>query len=201
MNASAIVLAGGRSSRMGADKAQLDFGGVPILRRIVEELHRTFADVIVVAAPMSTRNVDLTGVKVIHDEVEFAGPLNALRRGLVASDHEIAFACSCDLPLLNADLAAALCAMIENREAVVPLIDGRDQMLCAAYRKRIAAQIAKLAASGQTRMRALLEVLDVQRVDESGLRAIDPELSSFINVNTPEEYARALSLFEARKRA
>ena len=201
MIASAIVLAGGRSSRMGIDKAQLDFGGVPILRRIVDELHRRFDDVIVVAAPERIRGIDLVDVKIIHDEEEFAGPLDALRRGLDAAQHESVFACSCDLPFLSADVAGALCAMLEAHDAAIPIIDGRDQTLCAAYRKSATGRIARLGASGETRMRSLLDVLDVRRVGEAELREIDPGLHSFINVNTPEEYARALSILATRKLA
>lgn len=201
MIASAIVLAGGRSSRMGIDKAQLDFGGVTILRRIVHELHRRFDDVIVVAGPERIRGIDLVDVKIIHDEVEFAGPLDALRRGLDAAQHEIVFACSCDLPLLKSEVAVALCEMVETHAAAIPIVDGHDQMLCAAYRKSVAAQLGTLAASGETRMRSLLDVLDVRRVGEAELREFDPGLHSFINVNTPEEYARALSILETRRLA
>ena len=81
--ASAIVLAGGRSSRMGQPKAALDFGAVPILTRIICELKRRFAEIVVVAAPESEESlqIDLPAIKVVRDEIAYQGPLDALRRG------------------------------------------------------------------------------------------------------------------------
>jgi molybdenum cofactor guanylyltransferase len=199
ITASAIILAGGRSLRMGTSKAALDFGGVPILRRIVDELRRRLLEVIVVSAPDASPGpaIEVHDARVIHDDLAFAGPLDALRRGLLAASHEIAFACSCDLPLLNADLATAICTMVGNREAAIPKVDGRDQPLCAAYRTSVAASIARMVGDGEKRMLALIDTLDTRRVNESELRPFDPDLRSFINVNTPEDYARALKLIGA----
>jgi len=181
---------------MGADKAQLDFGGVPILRRVAHELARRFAEIIVVVAPDGA-GIERAGVKLIHDEEQFAGPLEALRRGLLASSNAIAFACSCDLPLMKAELATRLCELIGDHDAAIPLVDGREQVLCAAYRRDAAGKIAGLIARGEKRMLALLDELNVRGVDAAELRNIDPQLRSFINVNTPEDYARALAIFRA----
>ena len=193
MDASAIVLAGGRSSRMGANKAQLDFGGVPIVRRIVQELGQRFGEIILVAGPDGP-GIKLAGVKLIHDEEQFAGPLDALRRGLLASSNGIAFACSCDLPLMKAELAAKLCELIGDHDAAIPLVEGRNQVLCAAYKKAAARTIGELVAGGEKRMQSLLDTLNFLPIDDRVLRKVDPALRSFINVNTPEDYARAISL-------
>ena len=82
VGASAIVVAGGRSSRMGRPKASLDFGGVPMLARIVSELKRRFAEIVVVAAPESEDlfQIDIPGIKTIRDETAFRGPSDAIRR-------------------------------------------------------------------------------------------------------------------------
>jgi molybdopterin-guanine dinucleotide biosynthesis protein A len=196
IEAGAIVLIGGRSSRMGQAKAALDFGGVPLLTRTVIELKRRFDEVVIVAAPKSAGQppIEISGLKIVHDETAFAGPLDALRRGLNALEHEVGFACSCDLPLLNSDVAAELVAMLYDFDAVIPEVGGRLQPLHAVYRKRCANAIALLAAGGETRLVASARAIDARRVGEGELREIDPELSSFLNVNTPEDYQNALKL-------
>ncbi len=195
-HASAIILAGGRSSRMGKPKAGLDFAGKSFLERIAEELAPSFDDLIVVAAPENAESfrIQIPGARIIRDEIAFAGPLDALRRGLIAAHHEIAFGCSCDLPMLKSAVAVELCSLIGEHAAAIPIVDNRTQALCAAYRKSAADSIVRLIAKGEQRLVVLADVLDARRVSEDELRRVDPTLASFINVNTPNDYARALKL-------
>jgi molybdopterin-guanine dinucleotide biosynthesis protein A len=199
--AGAIVLVGGQSSRMGQPKAALDFGGIPLLTRTVIELKWWFEEIVIVAAPESAGQprIEIPGLKIVHDEAAFAGPLDALRRGLNALDHNVAFACSCDLPMLNSDVAADLVAMLDDFDAVIPEVGGMLQPLHAVYRKHCANAIAALAASGEKRLTSSAGAVNARKVGEHELRAIDPELSSFFNVNTPEDYQRALKMAGFRK--
>jgi len=205
---SAVILAGGRSSRMGLPKAALPFGPSTILERLIDTLGGAFAEVIVVAAPLRDEpfSIDRTlhdrterpnpaQLIIERDEAAFEGPVGALRRGLTRARSDIVFACSCDLPLLRSDLALALCAMIESNEAVIPRVAGKPQPLCAAYRRTPAvAALAAMEAGGEHRLTLIAERLNVRTVDEASLRTIDAELRSFLNVNTAEDYARALRL-------
>ncbi|MGH7923882.1 MAG: molybdenum cofactor guanylyltransferase [Candidatus Binatus sp.] len=195
-HAGAILLVGGQSSRMGQPKAALDFGGMPLLTRIVIELKYWFDEIVIVAAPESAGQprIGIPGLKIVYDETAFAGPLDALRRGLDALDHSVAFACSCDLPLLNSDVAAELVAMLDDFDAVIPEVGGKLQPLHAVYRKRCANAIASLEASGERRLTASASAINGRRVTEEELRKIDPQLNSFFNVNTPEDYRQALKL-------
>lgn len=181
---------------MGRSKAMLDFGGEPLIARVVRQLRRRFDDIVIVAAPESVEHLDIAAdaVKIICDETAFQGPADALRRGLLTVGNEIAFACSCDLPLLNADVAAALCAMLENFDAVIPEIAGRLQPLHAVYRTACVDALEAMAARGEKRLVAIADAVKTRRVAEPELRAIDPELRSFLNVNTPDDYALALRL-------
>lgn len=193
---SAIVLVGGRSTRTGQHKAMLPLGGTTLIERLVTELHRAFTDVVVVAAPASVAEGALPALDatVIRDEVAFAGPAPALLSGLRSIRHEIAFACSCDLPTLNADLAAWLCSILqEPHDAVIPVVDNRRQVLHAAYRARCAGAFEQALIRGQRSLRAIVPLLEVRSVEEQELRSIDPELRSFFNLNTSEDYAAALS--------
>ena len=182
---------------MGRAKAALPFGGAAILERIIAELRRAFDELIVVAAPLDGQPFAIDDrlaaeVVVIRDDRPFQGPAIALARGLRAARNEITFVCSCDLPLIRADVALALCAMTAANDAAIPLLGGRLQPLYAAYRRRCAAAIERGIAAGEQRLTVLAESLNFRRVDETELRTLDPELASFINVNTPEDYARAL---------
>ena len=190
------MLVGGRSSRMGQPKAALDFGGMPLLTRIVIELKWWFDEIVIVAAPQSEGQprIDIPGLKIVHDETAFAGPLDALRRGLNALDHSIAFACSCDLPMLNSDVAADLVAMLDDFDAVMPEVGGKLQPLHAVYRKECANSIAALEESGEKRLTANANAINARKVGEDELRTIDPQLGSFFNVNTPEDYQLALKM-------
>jgi molybdopterin-guanine dinucleotide biosynthesis protein A len=193
---SAIVVAGGRGSRMGRPKASLDFGGVPMLARIVSELKRRFAEIVVVAAPESEDSIplDIPATKTIRDETAFQGPSDAIRRGLEAVSNEIAFACSCDLPLLDAEVAAAIVAMLGDFDAAIPIVGGKLQPLHAAYRKRCAGALATLAARGEPRLTAIADAVNTRRISESELLALDPQLHSFFNLNTLDDYRRALKI-------
>jgi molybdopterin-guanine dinucleotide biosynthesis protein A len=181
---------------MGQPKAALDFGGMPLLTRIVIELKWWFDEIVIVAAPQSEGQprIDVPGLKIVHDETAFAGPLDALRRGLNALEHGVAFACSCDLPMLNSDVAADLVAMLDDFDAVMPEVGGKLQPLHAVYRKECANSIAALEESGEKRLTANAHAINARKVGEEELRTIDPQLSSFFNVNTPEDYQHALKL-------
>jgi molybdenum cofactor guanylyltransferase len=117
-----------------------------------------------------------------------------LRRGLDAIVHDVAFACSCDLPMLSSYVAAQLVAMLHDYDAVIPEVGGKLQPLHAVYRKRCARAIVALEAGGEKRLTAGAGAINARRVNEVEMRAIDPELRSFFNVNTPEDYRRALEL-------
>ncbi|HTY55077.1 MAG TPA: molybdenum cofactor guanylyltransferase [Candidatus Binataceae bacterium] len=198
---SAVVLVGGRSSRMGRDKATLPFDGTTLIERTVATLHRAFADVLVVAAPESiSEKFPTLDATIIRDEAPFAGPVPALLIGLRAARYDPVFACSCDLPMLNAALAAWLCSIItEKNDAVIPIVSERLQVLHAVYRKRCTSALDTMLASGEKSLRALAPLLDVRAVVESDMRQIDPELRSFFNLNTPDDYAAAVELVGSRK--
>ena len=179
---------------MGSPKAELKFGDSTLLQRIVTELARAFIDIVIVAGTtgLSPAAGTFPAVVIIKDKSEYEGPLLALARGLSAIRNDAAFVCSCDVPLLNVNVATALCAMLGEYDAVVAEIGGRPQPLHAVYRKNCVAAIDAMLRRGQTRLTSLAESVSTLRPKETELRAIDRNLQSFTNVNTPEEYNRAL---------
>ena len=179
---------------MGSPKSELGFGAQTLLERTISELSPTFHNIVIVAAPAGSRTPVGPNIHIICDESEYEGPLAALARGLRAIRNDAAFVCSCDLPLLKSEVAQSLCAMLDSYDAVVPEIGGLAQPLHAVYRKRCGAAIDPMVASGEKRLTKIIDALSIRRVGESELRAIDPDLHSFMNVNTPEDYQRALQL-------
>jgi molybdopterin-guanine dinucleotide biosynthesis protein A len=196
---SAIILAGGRSRRMGRPKAALPFGGGTILDRIIAELEPRFAELVVVAAPLDA-GADAAAIPlrpdgrviVLRDPSPFAGPAPALVRGLRAMRYPTAFVCSCDLPLLRGDLAQTLCSLMDGFDAAIPMIEGIEQPLCAAYRHGAADLIEAAMANGESRPTTITARLKVRWVRAAELTAVDRDLRSFLNVNTPADYAEAL---------
>jgi molybdopterin-guanine dinucleotide biosynthesis protein A len=199
---SAVVLAGGRSSRMGQLKALLPFGGPPLVARVATRLSGAFAEIIVVAGAGQASLLQplVASARVVEDANPFPGPLAALKLGLDQAGNDAVFACSCDLPFVSPELARRLCALLDPYDAVVPVVGGRPEPLHAAYAPRVVgALIGRIVAKGETRMSAIAANCSARHVAEAELRALDPELLSFFNVNTPEDYQAALRLL-ARQR-
>ena len=140
-----IVLAGGRSSRMGTPKAWLDWHGAPLLRRVCGLVARgASGPVVVVRAPGQELPPLPDGVRVVEDEREGRGPMQGILAGLRAVDADVAFVASVDLPQLHPRFVAAVCARVDGADAAVPVVDGFRQPLAAAYRAALAPLVAEL---------------------------------------------------------
>jgi molybdopterin-guanine dinucleotide biosynthesis protein A len=195
---SAIVLAGGRSSRMGTDKAALAWNGASLIQHMVAQLRRRFCEVIIVSRPDQAGAVSDVGARVVFDDEPFEGPVKALHLGLSAIKTEVAFACGCDLPFLNGELAKALCALAAGYDAAIPQIEGRLQVLHAAYQRNCAPALQTMIEAGQHKLQELVPLLRARMVNESELRRHDRPLLSFFNVNTPTQYQQALRLARSK---
>ncbi|ANY09145.1 molybdenum cofactor guanylyltransferase [Pseudonocardia sp. HH130630-07] len=200
--AAAVVLAGGRSSRMGRPKAELDWHGSALLTRIVALLARAVdGPLVVVRAAGQALPALPPGTLVREDPVPGLGPLPAVGVGLAAvPGHPAAFVASTDLPLLHPAFAARMLDRLDaDTDVVLPVAHGHHQPLAAAYRTALAGPIADLTAAGRGRPPSLFAGVRTRRVTEDELRAdpvlarLDPRLDSLTNVNTPAEYAAALA--------
>ncbi len=183
-----IVLAGGASTRMGRPKALLDWHGTPLVVHMCEVLRRSTDGLVVVAAAPGQELPSLPAeVEVVLDEAVGLGPLEGLRVGLRALDGRVerVFAAAVDLPLLRpAVIRAVLGALPAGCDASVPIAGGFRQPLAAAYRPALWRQIDAFLAAGQRGLGRLLDEARTRWLAESVLTALDPELSSLLNVNT-----------------
>ena len=196
-----VVLAGGRSARMGVAKAGLEWHGSTLLRRVVGLLARgADGPVVVVRAPGQPLPSLPRTVEVLDDPAEGRGPLQGIAVGLaaLAADADAAFVCSTDLPFLHpAYVRRVLAAMTGDVEVVLPHAHGFRQPLAAAYATSLAALAAQLVAEGVPAPKPLLDrsrtlVLDdAALLADPALAAADPLLRSVENLNTTEAYAAA----------
>lgn len=187
-----VVLTGGRSSRMGRDKATLPLGARTLLEHVVARVAPLVREVVVVAA--AAQVLPPTAARVVRDDVPELGPLPALAAGLGAVTTPWAFALACDAAFVRPELLRALVAEIGAARALIPRWGGRLQPLVALYSRALAPEITALAASGERRLQALATLAGVRIVEDDRLAPHDPDGESFAMLNTPEEYAHALGV-------
>ncbi|MFQ5539445.1 MAG: molybdenum cofactor guanylyltransferase, partial [Candidatus Binatia bacterium] len=187
---SAIILAGGKSSRMGRSKALLLFDGEPLIVHIVRTLERFFADIIIVAAP--GQELPPLPVTLVRDEVAYQGPVGGIYYGIKAASRDVCFVTSCDLPFLNLPFISFLVSQISDYDVVVPCYQERFQPLHAVYRLSVVPLLRDQLERGDLRPISLYQKVRTRKVHEDEIRAFDPEGLSFLNMNTPEDYQTAL---------
>lgn len=199
--AAGIVLAGGRSSRMGTPKAALEWHGSTLLRRVVGILARAVeGPVVVVRAPGQELPPLPAGVQVVEDAQEGRGPLQGLAAGLsaVVAAAPAAFVSSTDVPLLHPRFVRRVTgALADDVDVVLPHVGGFPHPLAAAYRTALLPAVEKLIAEDRMRPAFLFEACRVRRMDaaalleDPALAALDPDLDSVLNLNEPGDYEAA----------
>jgi molybdopterin-guanine dinucleotide biosynthesis protein A len=199
-----IVLAGGRSSRMGSPKAALEWHGSTLLRRVTGIVARSVdGPVVVVSAPGQSLPALDRAVEVVADEREGRGPLQGLAAGLaaVADRAAVAYVSSTDVPLLHpAFIRRVLGALDDEVDVVLPEVGGYRQPLSAAYRTGLVSTVEELIAADRMRPAFLFERSRVRHLGEAdllrngALARLDPELASVSNLNERSDYERAHAL-------
>jgi molybdopterin-guanine dinucleotide biosynthesis protein A len=198
---SLLILAGGKSSRMGLDKAWLVRDGRPLVVRLVDRLHPLVAEVIVStnrprdfdawlpALPLPSRTV--------ADRHPDVGPLAGLHAGLTSAACDLVVTLATDMPFVSPALIGYLAGLAPGVDAVVPqLPDGETgelefEPLHAIYRKSCLPAIERCLAAGQRRVVSFYPQVRLRAVPPEEIRRHDPFLRSFINVNTPQEWLAA----------
>lgn len=197
MKAGAIILAGGKSSRMGTNKALLKFHEKSNIERMKDELQQVFDDIILVTN--DPESYQFLHLKSVTDQYPGSGPLAGIHAGLEASDYEENFIVACDMPFVSAELAGNLVKALKHHDAVVPVSDGREHPLFAAYQKRVVRDAVKCLEDGNLRIRHMLAKLDVRYLEDSDLQLYGGSNLEriFFNMNHPEEYEAAKKWMES----
>ena len=188
-----IVLCGGKSTRMGSPKALLPFGSETMLQRVVRLLGEVVSPIVVVAAADQELPVLPPDVIVARDERDARGPLEGLRAGLKAMppDVDAAYVTSCDVPLLVPNFVRQMLDLARGYDVAVMEIDGFTHPLSAVYRQTTLPSVEDLLAHDRLRPAFLFDAVKTRRVRPDEMTA-DPELRTLRNLNTREDYERAL---------
>ena len=194
MKCGAIVLCGGKSSRMGRSKAWLPFGSETMLARTVRLIEGVVERIVVVAALHQDLPSLPAHVQVVRDLRPERGPLEGLAAGLRAfgDTADAVYASGCDVPLLVPAFVERMFELLGQADVAVPRDDQFHHPLAAVYRTSVLPHIESLLQEDRRRPVFLFERVPTHEVPIDELRQVDPELATLMNLNRPEDYEAAL---------
>ncbi len=194
-----VVTTGGRSRRLGRDKATTPGGGTPMARRVADAL-RPLTDRVILVTNDPGRHTGL-GLPTYRDLLPHRGPLGAVHTALRITTTPWCLVVACDYPLMTSSLLARILEQARHTvsDAVVPWIQGRPQPLVAAYRRSCAAAVERSLVAGRLKMVELFSVLKVDWLTVSDLHPAGDVRWSFLNVNTPEDLERAEAFLRSER--
>ena len=194
-NTAGAVMAGGKSRRLGRDKALLSVNGETLLQRALRTLAEVTSRQLVVGPP--ERRTQAGAAMVVSDAFPDSGPLGGIYTALQAADADRVLVVACDMPFLNVELLRYLCDQTDDYDVVLPRVGGRGEQLHAVYGRACLEPIRRRLERGDLKIDRFFGEVRVRTVDEDELRRFDPELRSFHNINTTEDWAEAEALLLA----
>jgi molybdopterin-guanine dinucleotide biosynthesis protein A len=196
-----IILAGGRSSRMGQDKIWMVLDGQPLVERVVRRLLPVASEVLLSAGDAERFEPILRSLpvpsQVVPDRYPGHGPLAGMQAGLNAAHGDVALVVAADMPFVNIALIRHMIGLAEGYDGVVPhVIDPRKRIgalepLHALYRRTCLPAIERHLAAGDRQVLCFFDDVRLRALPLDEIRRIDPGLLSFFNVNTPEDWQEA----------
>ena len=193
MRITGVVQAGGRSARMGGEpKALIELGGRRIVERVVAAIAPIVDDVLVV-----TNTPELyafLGVPMVGDVFPEHGSLGGIYSGLLAASGDAAFTVACDMPFLRADVARLVVERAGEADVVIPRVGEQLETMHASYAKACLPHIEARLRAGRLKIVGFFEDVRVVEIPESAVRQLADPAAVFMNVNTPDELARARDL-------
>ena len=197
MREGAVILCGGKSSRMGRDKATLPFGSECMLQRVVRLVSQVVpvSRIVVVTAADRVLPELPKEVTIAYDERPERGPLEGLAAGLRAQvdQSDVIYATACDVPLLVPGFMERMFALLGDHDIAVPRDGEHHHPFAAVYRSHVLAVVERLLQADRLRPRFLFDECDTLEVSVAELRVVDPDLTTLENLNHPEDYSRALA--------
>ena len=192
---SAILLAGGKSRRLGRDKALENLGGKRIIDRVISKVSQCCAEVLVVGdRPERYYELNLAKeIMFVNDHFENAGSLGGLYTGLSKSLSDWCLLVACDMPFLSVDLLNDMKkeAIASKVDAFVPTIDGQFQPTHALYNKRCLPYIERKIKLGQFKMIGYFDEINVKTMEFDSVKMDKEDKRSFFNLNTEEDLKEA----------
>ena len=189
-----IILAGGKSTRMGQNKAFIEIDDVPIITRIHKILKKLFQEIVIVANDNDKELFKDFDARVYPDLIPQGGALGGLYTGLFFSSFSYSFCVGCDMPFLKESVVEHLMKHATHDDVIVPRTKDGLQPLHAIYSKNCLESIRRTMGLGKHRIIDFFQMVRVKIIEEDDFFPLDPSRDSFMNINTPEE------LFLAKKR-
>ncbi|MCG8400930.1 MAG: molybdenum cofactor guanylyltransferase [Firmicutes bacterium] len=195
---SGVILAGGKNTRMGSEKALLKIGDRLIIDIISSALRPLTDEILIVSSnhDVYTRYCD----RVVEDIASNCGPLGGIHAGLVRVVNRRVLVTACDMPFVSTALARLLIKEAAGFDILVPKYRGYLEPLFAVYNKTCIDAIEERLARGQNKISSLYHVLRVKYLEEDKMRAAEPQLEKvFFNLNTPSDLDKAQSIMQMKK--
>lgn len=195
-----IILAGGKSSRMGVNKALLKFGDKTIIEKILKELSFLFAKIILITN--SEKEYNFLNLETFKDIYPGMGPLSGIHSGLVNSNTEKNFIISCDIPMIEKEMIEYMINYKTLKPITVIFADGFIQQLCGMYKKSLSKEAEILlkqnSLNQESKEKTKCKVLSL--IDRVGAEILESPLipyykdDMFLNVNKADDYLRLLKI-------
>jgi len=195
LSMTSIILAGGKSSRLGQSKALQVIEGKSLIQWIVDRLAILSTEIIIATAyGKAIPCFSAARIKTVADLYPGKGPLVGIYSGLIASSSSRAIVVGCDTPFLSVDLLEYMTQICSTCDVIVPLIKKKVEPLCAVYSKSCLAPIQELLERNELQISRLFSMVKVKYVEEDEINGFDPEHLSFFNINSPDDLERARKL-------
>ncbi len=193
---SAVVLAGGKASRLGMDKAFLLLDGQPLVARTVGTLSKLSDDIIVVTNDPAPYGHLALPVRLVPDQRPGVGALMGLYSGLKAASNPYAIVVACDMPFLSLPLLRYMTSVADGYDVVIPRLGSWQEPLHAVYGKLCLPLIERQLEQGRRMIVSFFGDVRVRYIEGAEIQRFDPQNRSFLNVNTPEDWDRVRSVLE-----
>jgi len=186
---SAVILAGGKSSRMGRDKALLEFGDETLIERLYRTLRGVFEEILISANDPKT--YEFVGAPIVCDVYEKEGSLAGIHAGLLHAASDKCFFVACDMPFVNTELVRYLARFADDYDVVIPMSRNGLEPLHAFYSRTCVPHIEEQLGRGNPKIIDFFPHVRVRRISVEEMSEIDPEELSYFNINTREKYELA----------
>ncbi|RUM47803.1 MAG: molybdenum cofactor guanylyltransferase [Hydrogenothermus sp.] len=199
MSLSCIVLAGGKSKRMGKDKAFLDFKGKPFLRHILEKLSEISDNIVVIVnKDFSNYSGIIEGfpqVSLVKDLFPYEGPLNGVISAKNYVKHEKVLISTCDIPVISTELIKYLAGKIEGYDMVLPIVNEKRQPFNTVYKKNSLEIAENIFKNGNRSLMKWIDNLKKVVINENEIKNFKNAIYMYQSINTPEDYKNFLKTF------
>jgi len=190
-----IILAGGKSSRLGRSKPLQAIGGRSLIQWVIDRLAILSTEIIIATAHgEAIPRVSDAKIRTVADIYPEKGPLAGIYSGLITSSSPRAIVVGCDTPFLNVGFLEYMTRISSTFDAVIPRIRNEVEPLCAVYSKSCLAHIQELLEQSELRIDRLFGMVKVRYVEEDEINGFDPEHLSFFNINSQADLDRAKRL-------